>query len=84
MRVFCDDWEQASHNGDLAHGVEAGVLVQEAVTNLGAVLAGDAQGRVADDETTVFDSTGLAILDLAIAIAAIERAGELDLQQLDA
>jgi alanine dehydrogenase len=84
VRVFCDDWEQASHNGDLAHGVEAGVLVQEAVTNLGAVLAGDAQGRVADDETTVFDSTGLAIQDLAIAIAAIERAGELDLQQLDA
>ena len=26
VRVFCDDWEQASHNGDLVHAVEAGVL----------------------------------------------------------
>ena len=26
VRVFCDDWEQASHNGDLAHAVEAGAL----------------------------------------------------------
>ncbi|HET7554790.1 MAG TPA: ornithine cyclodeaminase family protein, partial [Gaiellaceae bacterium] len=25
-RVFCDDWEQASHNGELAHAVEAGKL----------------------------------------------------------
>ena len=24
VRVFCDDWEQASHNGDLSHAVEAG------------------------------------------------------------
>ena len=23
-RVFCDDWEQASHNGELVHAVEAG------------------------------------------------------------
>ena len=26
VRVFCDDWTQASHNGDLVHAVEAGVL----------------------------------------------------------
>ena len=24
--VFCDDWEQASHNGELAHSVEAGTI----------------------------------------------------------
>jgi alanine dehydrogenase len=74
--VFCDDWEQASHGGELAHAVEAGVLREEDVTLLGAVLAGTAPGRGGDDEVTVFDSTGLAIQDLAIALAAIERAGE--------
>jgi len=79
VRVFCDDWEQASHNGDLAHGVEAGVLEREDVTELGAVLAGTAEGRSSVDEATVFDSTGLAIQDLAIALAALERADELDL-----
>jgi ornithine cyclodeaminase/alanine dehydrogenase-like protein (mu-crystallin family) len=83
VRVFCDDWEQASHNGDLVHGVEAGVLGRGDVTELGAVLAGDADGRRSDDEATVFDSTGLAIQDLAIALAAMERAGELDLPRLE-
>ena len=78
VRVFCDDWEQASHNGELVHAVEAGVLRREDVTQLGDVLAGTAPGRRSDDEATVFDSTGLAIQDLAIALAALERLDELD------
>jgi len=73
VRVFCDDWEQASHNGDLVHAVEAGVLRRDDVTELGAVLAGTAEGRRSADEATAFDSTGLAIQDLAIALAALER-----------
>jgi alanine dehydrogenase len=83
VRVFCDDWEQASHNGDLVHAVEAGALGREDVTHLGDVLAGTTEGRHTADEITVFDSTGLAIQDLAIALAAIERAEELDLQTID-
>src|SRR3989440_762998 len=47
--VFCDDWEQASHNGELVHAVEAEVLAREQVTELGAVLAGGAEGRPPDD-----------------------------------
>jgi alanine dehydrogenase len=82
-RVFCDDWEQASHNGELAHAVETGELALERVTELGAVLAGVADGRRSDDEITSFDSTGLAIQDLAIALAALERAGELSLATLE-
>ena len=78
-RIFADDWEQASHNGELVHAVEAGVLEREQVTELGAVLADQARGRDSDEEITVFDSTGLAIQDLAIALAAMERADELDL-----
>jgi ornithine cyclodeaminase/alanine dehydrogenase-like protein (mu-crystallin family) len=70
VRVFCDDWEQASHNGDLFLAVEAGRIQRDDVTQLGDVLAGNAAGRRSDDEITVFDSTGLAIQDLAIALAA--------------
>jgi alanine dehydrogenase len=80
---LCSYFEQASHNGELVHALEAGRLVREDVTELGAVLAGDAEGRRSDDEATVFDSTGLAIQDLAIALAAMERAGELRLPALD-
>jgi alanine dehydrogenase len=74
--VFCDDWEQASHNGELMHGVEAGVLKRGDVTQLGDVLDGKAIGRASDDEITVFDSTGLAIQDLAIALAALGDSAE--------
>jgi ornithine cyclodeaminase/alanine dehydrogenase-like protein (mu-crystallin family) len=79
VRVFCDDWEQASHNGDLVHAVEAGALTREDVSQLGDVLIRTAEGRKSDDDITVFDSTGLAIQDLAIALAALERADELGL-----
>jgi alanine dehydrogenase len=78
VRVFCDDWEQASHNGDLVHAVATGAVTREDVTELGAVLAGAAEGRRSGDEATAFDSTGLAIQDLAIALAALERLDELD------
>jgi ornithine cyclodeaminase/alanine dehydrogenase-like protein (mu-crystallin family) len=77
--VFCDDWEQASHNGELAHAVEAGMLGRVDVSDLGAVLTGTAPGRESEDEITAFDSTGLAIQDLAISLAALERADELAL-----
>ena len=82
-KIFCDDWEQASHNGELVHAVEADVLAREQVTELGAVLVGDEAGRTGKDEITTFDSTGLAIQDLAIALAAMERADELDLLTID-
>jgi alanine dehydrogenase len=71
VRVFCDDWEQASHNGELVHAVEADALARSDVTELGAVLDGQATGRRTDDDVTVFDSTGLAIQDLAIALAVL-------------
>ena len=83
VRVFCDDWEQASHNGELAHGVKAGALERDDVAQLGDVLVGTAEGRQSEHDITVFDSTGLAIQDLAIASAPMERAYELDLQTLD-
>jgi alanine dehydrogenase len=83
VRVFCDDWEQASHNGDLVHAVEAGAIGRDDVTQLGDVLAGTAPGRQSKDDITIFDSTGLAIQDLAVALACLERRDELDLPTLE-
>jgi ornithine cyclodeaminase/alanine dehydrogenase-like protein (mu-crystallin family) len=83
VRVFCDDWKQASHGGECAAAVEAGLLRREDVTEIGHVLAGDAEGRAADDEATAFDSTGLALQDLAVALVALESADELDLPTID-
>jgi alanine dehydrogenase len=83
-KLFCDDWEQASHGGELAHALEEGLISKDDVTSLGDVLTETAAGRGSDSEITAFDSTGLAIQDLAIALAAIEAASELaDLPRLE-
>jgi alanine dehydrogenase len=81
--VFCDDWEQASHGGELAAAVAAGALSRDDVTELGRVLVGAADGRRSAGDVTLFDSTGLAIQDLAIAKAAYAKAGDLELQHVD-
>jgi alanine dehydrogenase len=82
-RIYADDWEQASHNGDLVHAVEAGLLSRDDVAQLGDVLIGTVDGRQSERDITIFDSTGLAIQDLAIALAAIEHAEELDLPTIE-
>jgi alanine dehydrogenase len=68
--LFCDEWEQASHGGELTGAVQAGLVARSDVTELGAVLAGEAVGRPGPEAVTLFDSTGLAIQDLAVASAA--------------
>jgi alanine dehydrogenase len=82
-RLFCDDWEQARHGGELTGAVEEGLVRREDVTDLGAVLTGGADGRRDAGEITLFDSTGLALQDLAIARAAYAKAGRLELPQLE-
>jgi alanine dehydrogenase len=81
--LFCDDWEQAAHGGELAHAVEAGIVAKDDVTPIGSVLAGTAAGRANEQEITMFDSTGLAIQDLAIALAALEAADRASLPRLE-
>ena len=83
VHLFVDDWEQASHGGEIARAVESGAITRKHVTELGAVLAGRAEGRRSANDITLFDSTGLAIQDLAIAKAALKKASELDLPTLD-
>jgi alanine dehydrogenase len=71
--LFCDEWEQASGGGEISESVSRGALTQWNVTELGSVLAGTAAGRRSNHEITLFDSTGLAIQDLAIVAAVYEE-----------
>jgi ornithine cyclodeaminase/alanine dehydrogenase-like protein (mu-crystallin family) len=70
--LFCDEWEQASHGGELTGAVTAGRVKREDVTDLGAVLTGRRPGRSGPEAMTLFDSTGLAIQDLALVHAVLE------------
>jgi ornithine cyclodeaminase/alanine dehydrogenase-like protein (mu-crystallin family) len=49
------------------------------VTQLGDVLTGTAEGRRSATDITTFDSTGLAIQDLAVALLALDRTADLAL-----
>jgi alanine dehydrogenase len=70
--LFCDDWPQASAGGELSGAVAAGLVDRAGVTQIGDVILDRAEGRGSDREITLFDSTGLAIQDLGIAIAVYE------------
>ncbi len=71
-RLFCDLPAQSVVIGEFQHigdGVADGVL---GLTAIGDVLSGAAQGRVNRDDITVFDSSGIALQDLAVATALLE------------
>jgi alanine dehydrogenase len=84
-RLFCDEWVQASTGGELSGAVATGAVAREQVNELGAVLAGDAPGRESADDMTLFDSTGLAIQDLGIALGVLDawRAGSIAAPEIE-
>jgi len=70
-RVFIDDWEQASHSGEINVPLGKGLISREDVYgSLGELVAGRIGGRVNSKEVTVFDSTGLIVQDLVTAYTA--------------
>jgi len=74
-RVVVDVLAQCAEMGDLHHALAAGVLARGDVhAELAEVVAGRKPGRVAPDETFVFDSTGTALEDVAAAAAVYEKA----------
>ncbi len=73
--VVVDLLPQAALIGDLHHAVARGLMrVEDVRAELGAVVAGLAAGRRSPEEITIFDSTGIALQDLAAAVAVYERA----------
>jgi alanine dehydrogenase len=74
-RVYVDSIAQASTIGDLHHAIAQGVMrPQDVQGELWEVVAGRKAGRGSDDEITVFDSTGVAMQDVAAAALVYERA----------
>ncbi len=60
--VIVDDVEQARHSGEINLSPDCKIS-----GTLGQVIAKKVSGRISDDQITVFDSTGLAIQDVASA-----------------
>jgi alanine dehydrogenase len=77
-KVVVDDIAQASHSGEVNVPLTKGIFAQKDIyATIGEVVAGKVAGRVSDDEITIFDSTGLAIQDVATATRVYEKAVEM-------
>lgn len=71
--LYADLTEQSITLGEFEAAYEQGLVKQSEITPIGAVIVGDASGR-ATDEITIFDTSGTALQDLAIAKVVLETA----------
>jgi alanine dehydrogenase len=79
-KVVVDDLEQACHSGEVNVPLSKGLIKREDIYGeLGEIIVGKKVGRTSEKEITVFDSTGLAIEDLAAAAVVYKRAKEANL-----
>jgi len=74
--VYVDDWAQATSIGECQGAARAGLTRNRILGTLGELLEGTVPGRQRDDAITLFDSTGMALQDLAVAAAALAGVGE--------
>ena len=74
--VFADEVEQSATIGECQHAVAEGILDRARITPIGSVLLGEHVGRSSPYEITLFDGTGVALQDLAVASAAAQIAVE--------
>lgn len=74
-KIIVDDWEQARHSGEINVALAKGFIRRKDIhATLGEVICGKKPGRANSQEITIFDSTGLAIQDVAIADLAYKKA----------
>ncbi len=74
--VFTDEVAQSVSIGEAQHAIEAGILNQSNIVEIGAVINGTHPGRNSDDEITLFDGTGVGLQDLAVAARVVDLARE--------
>lgn len=74
-KITIDDYEQCTHSGEINVPWSGGVLNESDLHGeIGAIVEGNLDGRVSEDGITVFDSTGLAIQDIAAARVVFQYA----------
>lgn len=78
-KIVIDDWDQASHSGEINIPLTDGILNKTDIhAKIGDVIIGNRPARLNSKEITIFDSTGLAVQDIATAWKVYEKAVEMD------
>ncbi|MGQ9780637.1 MAG: alanine dehydrogenase [Nitrososphaeria archaeon] len=74
-KIIVDDIEQTLHSGEINKPISSGIIKREDIyAELGEIVIGKKKGRTSDSEITIFDSTGLAILDIAVGNSIYQKA----------
>lgn len=72
--VFTDEVAQSVSIGEAQHAVAEGLIAENDVQQIGAVINGTHPGRTTDEEITLFDGTGVGLQDLAVAASVVDLA----------
>jgi len=76
-KIVVDSLSQCRRIGEIQHALGKGLITEDDVhAEIGEILIGKRVGREAEDEITLFDSTGLAAQDIAAAHVVLEAARE--------
>ena len=74
-RIVVDSWEQASHSGEINVALSKKQLSKKDIfADIGQVVCGTKKARIKRQQITVFDSTGLASQDMALARVIYKKA----------
>ncbi len=72
--VFTDEVSQSISIGECQHAIAQGLIKEDMISELGAVINGTHPGRSSDTEVTLFDGTGVGLQDLAVAAKVVDLA----------
>lgn len=73
--IFVDDMEHCKDMGEIEIPLKQGVISEkDIVGEIGDLILGKVKGRTNEDQITIFDATGMALLDIATAETALKHA----------
>lgn len=75
-KVFVDDMEHCIEAGEVEIPVKKGILAESSITEIGDLILGNVAGRTSDEDITIYDPAGMALLDIAAAKVALDLAEE--------
>lgn len=78
-KVFVDDMEHCIEAGEVEIPVKKGMVKEEDIHEIGDLLLGNCIGRTSEEDVTIYDPAGMALLDIAAAKVALDLAGKKEL-----
>lgn len=73
--IFVDDMDHCKHVGEIEIPLKQCIISEkDIIGEIGDLILNKVKGRTSDDQITIFDATGMALLDLTVAEIALHAA----------